>query len=109
MKKAQKPFKKWIEKDALPKYKKCFKQMVKSTHTRENSYDVADIFFQRVLHVGFVDLEGIRPKFIHKEFPHWWPTHVMQSNLTPAQVKKSLDRLFEFIELVYGKIENQPK
>lgn len=102
MEKAQKPFKKWIDKDVMPKYKKYLKQMVKSARSRESHYDVADIFFQRVLHVGFVEFEQIRPTFIQEEFPHWWPTHVMYSNLKPSQVRKSLGKLFTFIELVYG-------
>jgi len=101
MEKAQKPFRQWIEKDALPKYKKYLDQMIKNKNIREDHYIVADIFFQRVLHVGFVDLEGIRPEFIWKEFPHWWPTHVMQSGLKPAHVKKYLKELFKFIDIVY--------
>lgn len=59
-------------------------------------------FFQRVLHVGFLNLGSIRPEFIQNEFPRWWPTHVMYSNLKPAGVKKSLGILFELIELVYS-------
>lgn len=101
MEKAQKPFKKWIEKDVLPKYKKYLEQMIKNKNARENHYGVADIFFQRVLHVGFIDLEGIRPEFIWEEFPYWWPTHVMQSKLKPAHVKESLEELFKFIGLIY--------
>lgn len=102
MEEMQKPFKKWIEKDALPKFKKYLEQIVKIKKKCEEHYDVADIFFQRVLHVGFIDLKSIRPGFIHSEFPQWWPTHVMYSDLKPSDVKKSLDLLFAFIELVYG-------
>ena len=103
MEKAQEPFKKWIEKDALPKYKKYLAQIVKVKKACEEHYDVADLFFQRVLHVGFVELKDIRPSFIRSEFPIWWPTHVMYSDLKPAEVKKSLEVLFKFIELVYGE------
>ena len=102
MEKVQKPFKKWIEKDALPKYKKYLEQVVKTKKTCECHYNVADIFFERVLHVGFVDLESIRPEFIRSEFPHWWPSHVMYSKLNPLEVKKSLDLLFVFIAVIYG-------
>ncbi|MEK7085403.1 MAG: hypothetical protein AAB953_00105, partial [Patescibacteria group bacterium] len=102
MEREQKPFKKWINKDALPKYQKYLEQTVKNKKTREEFYDVADIFFQRVLHVGFLSLEQIRPAFVQKEFPRWWPTHVMSSNLEPDQVQKALKKIFEFVELVYG-------
>ncbi|KKQ71635.1 MAG: hypothetical protein UT33_C0008G0053 [Candidatus Peregrinibacteria bacterium GW2011_GWC2_39_14] len=102
MEKAQKPFKEWIEKDALPKYQKYLEQIVKTEKACEEHYSVADLFFQRALHLGFIDLKSIRQDFIQKEFPHWWPTHVMYSNLKPAGVKKSLSLFFEFIELVYG-------
>ena len=101
MERVQKPFKKWIEKEALPKYRKYLDQMVKSKQTIENNYEVADIFFQRVLQVGFIDLERIRPEFIIDEFPQWWPSHVMGSKLNPTQVRKALKRFFEFVELVY--------
>lgn len=102
MEKAQEPFKKWIEKDALPKYKKYLAQIVKTKKDCEEHYDVADVFFQRVLHVGFVELKDIPSSFFRTEFPSWWPSHVMNSDLKPVAVKKSLRRLFDFIELVYG-------
>ncbi|MBI5152417.1 hypothetical protein HZA39_02690 [Candidatus Peregrinibacteria bacterium] len=102
MEKAQKPFKKWIESDALPKYKKYLEQMVENKRAREEHYNVADIFFERALHIGFVTFEEIRPDFIQQEFPHWWPTHVMYSNLEPYQVRESLKKFFTFAELVYG-------
>ena len=102
MEKAQKPFKKWIRRDALPKYEKYLEQMVKNKRAREEHYNVADMFFERVLHVGFISFEEIRPAFIQKEFPRWWPTHVMYSNLEPDQVQESLKIFFTFAELVYG-------
>ncbi len=101
MEREQKPFKKWINKDALPKYQKFLEQTVKGRKTREELYDVADMFFQRALHVGFINFEQIRPGFVQKEFPRWWPTHIMYSNLEPDQVQESLKKLFEFVELVY--------
>lgn len=102
MGKAQKPFKKWIKRDALPKYEKYLEQIVKNKQMREEYYNVADIFFERVLHIGFVTFEGIRSDFIQKEFPNWWPTHVMSSNLKPNQVQEYLKKFFIFAELVYG-------
>lgn len=98
----QKPFKKWIKKDALPKYKNFLKQIVKDEKKCEEHYDVADKFFMRVLHVGFLNLEQIRPDFIQKEFPIWWPTHIMYSKLKPKQVLESLKKFYDFAELVYG-------
>lgn len=103
MEKAQIPFKEWIEKDALPKYQKYLEQIVKIKKVCDEHYEVADVFFERVLHVGFIDLKSIRLEFIQSEFSGWWPTHIMYSDLKPAEVKKSLNLLFEFIELVYGK------
>lgn len=102
MEKAQEPFKKWIERDALPKYKKYLTQIIKIKKACEEHFDVANLFFQRALHLGFVDLKSIRPAFIHSEFPKWWPTHVMYSDLKPSEVKQSLKLLYKFIELVYG-------
>ena len=102
MERAQKPFKKWVKNEVLPKYRKYLEQMVKDKRTLEEHYDVADIFFERALRLGFVTFEGIRPDFIQKEFPHWWPTHVMCSNLEPNQVQESLKKFFTFAELVYG-------
>lgn len=102
MENEQRPFKKWIEEDALPKYQRYLEQIMQVKKACEEHYDVADIFFQRALHVGFLNLGSIRPEFIKNEFSRWWPTHVMYSNLTPEGVKKSLGILFEFIELVYS-------
>ncbi|PIZ76189.1 hypothetical protein COY05_02285 [Candidatus Peregrinibacteria bacterium CG_4_10_14_0_2_um_filter_38_24] len=103
MEKVQKPFKEWIEQDALPKYQKYLEQIVKIKKICEEHYEVADVFFERALHVGFVDLKSVRPEFIRNEFPRWWSTHIMYSKLKPMGVKKSLDVLFEFIGLVYRK------
>lgn len=101
MENAQKPFRKWIKRDALPKYEKYLQQIVKNKHMREEYYNVADIFFERVLRIGFVTFEEIRPDFIQKEFPNWWPTHVISSNLKPHQVQEYLKKFFIFTELVY--------
>lgn len=101
MERMQKPFKKWIKRDVLPKYEKYLEQTLKNKRAREEHYNVADIFFDRVLHVGFVNFEEIRPNFIQKKFPRWWPTHVMYSDLEPEEVRDSLKKFFAFIELIY--------
>ncbi|MBU0705644.1 hypothetical protein KJ657_03990 [Patescibacteria group bacterium] len=92
------------DRDALPKYKKYLGQLIKGKKRQVDYYDVAHIFFERALHLGFVDLASIRPAFIQEEFPAWWPTHVMYSNYKPAQVRKALETLFMFLALVY-KVE----
>jgi len=101
MTKLQIPFKKWIKKELLPNYKKYLSKLHKNKKLQEQDYDVAEIFFQRVLHVGFIDLIEIRINFIQKEFPNWWPTHVLYSNLKPAGVLSSVGRLFGFIGFLY--------
>lgn len=102
MEREQKPFKKWIDKDAMPKYQKFLEQTVKNKKIREELYYVAEMFLRRVLHVGFTNFQEIRSSFVQKEFPCWWPTHIMYSSLEPNQVKESLKKFFEFIELVYS-------
>jgi len=105
MEKLQIPFKNWVEKEVLPKYKKYLPSTA-SQSEKEQHYEVADIFFERVRHVGFLELAQVRKEFIQKEFPHWWQTHVLDSNISEQQVRTSLKNLFEFLELVY---EIQPK
>jgi len=102
MEKEQEPFKHWVKNDVLPKYKKYLGQTIKGKKKQEDAYRVADIFFDRVFLVGFVHLDSIRPEFVQKEFPSWWPTHVMGDNLKPVQVKASLKVLFSFLTLVFG-------
>ncbi|MBU4331805.1 hypothetical protein KKD19_04025 [Patescibacteria group bacterium] len=101
MEKLQVPFKNWIDHEVLPKYKKYLEQTKLKSKKQEEHYEVANIFFERVLHVGFFNLGQIRKDFIQKEFPHWWPTHVLMSNLSEKQVLLSLKKLFQFLELVY--------
>ncbi len=96
----QKPFRNWIENNLLPKYKKYLEQNYGKA-TAEKHYGVADIFFKRVLHVGFVEFDKIRKEFIQKEFSHWWQTHVLMSNLSEKEVWGSLKVLFQYISAVY--------
>ncbi|MFH0952064.1 MAG: hypothetical protein V1838_02630 [Patescibacteria group bacterium] len=100
MKRRQIPFKNWTEKEVLPKYKKYLESMA-SQKEKEQHYQVADIFFDRVRHVGFLELAMIRKEFIQIEFPYWWQTHVMDSNLSEQQIRLSLKSLFQFLGLVY--------
>jgi len=100
MERLQKPFKSWIEKQALPNYQRFLKTKYKTKKTIEKHYDVADHFFRRVLHVGFLDFEEIRPAFAVWEFPEWWPSHILYSNLTEDQVWSSLCDFFWFAEIV---------
>lgn len=102
MEKQQIPFKKWINEDLLVKYKKFLEQSYKKG-TIDKHFMVADIFFERVLHVGFVTFDQIRKNFIQQEFPRWWQTHVLMDSLSEREVLSSLNVLFEFIELVYNK------
>jgi len=100
MEKLQIPFKNWIEKEVLPKYKK-YLQSTTSQSEKARHYEVADIFFDRVRHLGFLELAQIRKEFIQREFPHWWQTHILDSDLSEQRVRISLKNLFEFLELVY--------
>jgi len=100
MEKVQAPFKKWIKKDLLPEYEHYLRKSY-TDKTVAKHFGVANIFFDRVLHVGFVHLDLVRKAFIQKEFPKWWQTHVMMSNLSEKEVLSSLKRLFEFISQTY--------
>lgn len=105
MERLQIPFKKWTDNEVLPKFKK-YLQSLPSNNKQEQYYRVADIFFDRVRHIGFLDLDSIRKEFVQKEFPRWWQTHILGSNISEQQIRISLKKLFEFLELVY---EIQPK
>ena len=100
MEELQKPFKQWIEERALPGYRKFLQTKYKTKRTIEKHYDVADNFFKRVLHVGFLDFEQIRPAFAVWEFPDWWPSHILYSNLTEDQVWSSLCDFLWFAEAI---------
>ncbi|OGY99274.1 MAG: hypothetical protein A2945_04860 [Candidatus Liptonbacteria bacterium RIFCSPLOWO2_01_FULL_52_25] len=96
MERVQAPFKHWIEHETLPEYRRHLSSKVAERIAKKHIY-VAELFFDRVLHVGFVTLDTIRPDFIQKEFPRWWQTHVMMSSLTEKEVLSSLKNLFLFI------------
>jgi len=98
----QRPFRNWVEKHLLPKYRKCLEQDYKKA-TAKKHFEVSDIFFERVLHVGFIEFNQIRKEFIQKEFPRWWQTHVLMSNLSEREVLNSLKILFQYIFSVHGQ------
>ena len=103
MQEAQKPFKNFIEKQALPDYLSFFEQKTDLTKEAKEKYImVAEKFFDRVLWVGFVSWQSIRPDFAKKEFPRWWQTNVMMSNLDENQVWLALRHLVDFVKNKYG-------
>lgn len=102
MERRQIPFKDWAEKDLLQKYEKYLKDSF-GKKTVDKHMQVADIFFQRAMRIGFVEFDQIRPDFIQKEFPKWWQTHVLMSGLSEKEVLSSLRKLFEFIEVIYNR------
>ncbi len=101
MERRQEPFKRWKDDVVLPKYKRFLASSL-APKTVDRHYQVADIFFDRVLHVGFLTLDEIRPAFIQSEFPHWWQTHVMFGSWSEQAIRSSLGKLFSFLDLVYG-------
>lgn len=100
MEKRQEPFKNWVEKEVLPKYEKFLTSAVVK-NKKDDYYAVADSFFNRALNLGFIEFNQIRIDFIHKEFPHWFPTHVLFVNLTKKEILEALKKLFEFLNLVF--------
>lgn len=102
MEKQQAPFKTWVDEDLMPKYEKFLGQTV-GKNTAKKHKMIARIFFERVLSIGFAEFEMIRRDFIKKEFPCWWQTHVMLSDLSEKEVLSSLKKLFQFIAFVYNK------
>ncbi len=102
MEKLQIPFRSWVKNDLLPKYKK-FLEAGAGTKTVEKHYEVADIFLERAMHVGFITLDEIRKDFIQTEFPKWWQTHVLMSSMQEREVLSSLHKLFRFIAVEYNK------
>jgi hypothetical protein len=100
MEKQQKPFKRWIEERALPAYRAFLETKYKTKKSVEKHYDTADHFLKRALHVGFLDFEQIRPAFAVWEFPYWWPSHILYSNLNEEQVWSSLWDFLWFAEII---------
>lgn len=101
MERKQLPFKKWID-----QVQRVYVESLEAEGLRKEIVgmhkQVAKIFFDRVLQVGFVTFDRIRPEFVTKEFPTWWQTHVMFSKLKEKDVSSLLKKLFVFIEAEFG-------
>ncbi len=100
MEKDQEPFKKWIDEEALPQYRKYLEQL-KGLKLVDTNFGVAEIFFERALTLGFVALEQIHPMYVQQDYPKWFQTHVLFMNVPSARIRKSLALLFDFLEFVY--------
>src|SRR3989338_8353153 len=100
MEKQQEPFKKWVEKECLPQYQKYLEQTYKN-RVADVDHDIADYFFMRALKLGFVTLEQIHPRYVQVDYPRWFQTHVLDMEAKPAAIRKSLGRLFDFLESVF--------
>lgn len=104
MEELQKPFRHWIKRSVLPSYKRYVRKRFGSHATQEKHFNTADIFVERSLQVGFLEFELIRWNFAIVEFPDWWQTHVLFSDLDPDQVRSSLH---EFLVFVAGKYNRE--
>lgn len=102
MEERQKPFKKWLEKEFKPNYFNYLKSKY-SKRVCETRRDVCELFFDRCLYIGFIDLEMIRPEYAMFEFPYWWQTHVMWGNLSEIRISGYIKDMFGFISDKYGR------
>jgi len=100
MEKLQKPFKEFVEKEILPEYNKFLIDKF-SPKTARKHVQIADIFFERAMHIGFIEFKDIRKDFVQKEFPKWWQTHILDSELNEKEVLSSLKELFNFLAFLY--------
>ena len=101
MEKTQVPFKNWLFDTVLPTYKKHLEQNYK-TKTVEKHYFIAEALCERILHVGFVSPEHVRPEFLYEEFPDWWQTHVMFKDYKEQTVANSVMNFITFIAETTG-------
>ncbi|MDI6883340.1 MAG: hypothetical protein QMC93_02600 [Patescibacteria group bacterium] len=49
------------------------------------------------MYVGFITFDQIRPEFAKYEFPRWWQTHVLGSDLDENEIWSSLKNLLKFL------------
>jgi len=98
---AQKPFRIWVEQEVIPTYSVFLQKQYKSQRVKEKHERVADIFFERALHLGFVTPQHIHAKFVWNDFPVWWQTHVMDDHQTEDQIRNSLVVFSEFLSETY--------
>jgi len=103
MEELQKPFRRWVDKDALPNYRNYLEKGKNlPQQILEKNYKVADVFFDRAMWVGFLNFEEIRAEFAKYEFPRWWQAHVMGNDLDENEIWSSLKILFGFLAEKYG-------
>lgn len=69
-----------------------------SEKAAEENRRIADTFFERVLWVGFLDYEMIRPEFAKHEFPRWWQTHILGDDHDENEIWSSLRILISFMK-----------
>lgn len=95
MQEAQEPYKEWY-KNLLTAYKDF------SNHAKlpEDLYRVAEMFFERSCQLGYVDYEDIKLEWAMHEFPEWYTTHVMDSQMESGEVRDALFSLIKFIDVL---------
>lgn len=96
MEKQQALFKDWLN-NTLLAYKQYLEKNYKQK-TIDKHYTIADILCDRILHVGFVSPEHVRPEFLYDKFPAWWQTHVMFGDFNETTVENSVAQFMDFIE-----------
>ncbi len=106
MEKVQIPFKAWLFEKILPAYKEYLESRYKQK-TIKKHYLVASILFERILTIGFISPEHVRPDFLYEEFPAWWQTHVMFGDYNETTIENSVMELMYFIEVTTGVIMDQ--
>ena len=93
---------KWVQENVLPEYRDYLVDEEKlPSEIVEKKFEVAEIFFRRARWLGFVNFDEIRPEFAKYEFPRWWQTHVLGSDLDENEVWSSLKNLFRFLAIKY--------
>lgn len=100
---AQKPFRNWIEKQVMPAYLAHLVERYRGERTIKSHERVADIFFKRALHLGFVNFGELHSRFVWDEFPAWWQTHVLDDYRSEDQIRSSLEKLSYFLHLHFGR------
>jgi hypothetical protein len=103
MEELQKPFRRWVKDEVLPNYRNYLKKEKSlPKEVVEKHYEVADVFFDRAMWIGFLNFEEIRTEFAKYEFPRWWQTHVMGNDLDENEIWSSLKILLGFLTEKYG-------
>ncbi|MCD6284269.1 hypothetical protein J7J12_03415 [bacterium] len=98
----QKPFKKWVQERVLPEYQDYLTNEEKwSPEIVKKNLKVAEIFFRRAMWLGFINFDEIGLEFAKYEFPRWWQSHVLGSDLDENEIWHSLKNLFRFLAIKY--------